>query len=123
MVFANRIQLTWKRTEMALREFTDSRGTVWTAWDVPPHRTFERERAGTDRRVTVTPGYTPERRTSGRDRRRRVMSPHLQGGWVCFTSEREKRRLYPPPRGWEAVPDEELEALCARAEESSAAGH
>lgn len=104
---------------MALREFTDSRGTAWTAWDVPPHRTFERERSGADRRVTVTPGYSPERRTSGRDRRRRVMHPHLQGGWVCFTSAREKRRLYPPPPGWDAVTDAELEALCARAEDGS----
>lgn len=103
---------------MALREFTDSGGTAWTAWDVPPHRTFERPRAGTDRRVTFTPGYTPERRST-RDRRRRVMNPHLQAGWVCFTSAREKRRLYPPPPGWDSVPDDELEALCERAQDGS----
>lgn len=103
---------------MALREFRDSRGTAWTAWDVPPHRTFDQERARTDRRVTVTPDYTPERRATP-DRRRRVLNPHLQGGWVCFTSAREKRRLYPPPSGWDAVPDDELEALCARAEDSA----
>lgn len=103
---------------MALREFTDSRGTTWTAWDVPPHRVFERARSGADRRVTVTPGYTPERRAA-RDRRRRVMHPHLAGGWVCFTSAREKRRLYPPPAGWDAASEAELEALCARADDAS----
>jgi hypothetical protein len=43
------------------------------------------------------------------------MHPHLQGGWVCFTSGREKRRLYPPPQGWDACSDAELEALCAQA--------
>ena len=99
---------------MALREFRDSRGTEWTAWDVPPHRVFPTARSGADRRTTMTPGYSPERR-SNRDRRRRVVSPHLQAGWVCFTSAREKRRLYPPPPEWHQATDEELEALCARA--------
>lgn len=105
---------------MALREFTDSRGTAWTAWDVPPHRVYAQPRSGADRRVTVTPGYTPERR-AGHDRRRRVMHPQLQGGWVCFTSGREKRRLAPPPPGWDACSDAELEALCARAAGGGAA--
>lgn len=99
---------------MALREFRDSRGTEWTAWDVPPHRVFESARERPERRTRVTPGYSPERR-SGRERRRRVMNPHLQAGWVCFTSGACKRRLYPPPAGWEAASEAELEAMCARA--------
>lgn len=103
---------------MALREFTDSRGTAWTAWDVPPHRVYSNSRGGAERRTTPTPGYSPERR-SGRDRRRRVMHPHLQGGWVCFTSGREKRRLYPPPADWSAASDAELEAMCARADDGA----
>lgn len=105
---------------MALREFKDSRGTEWTAWDVPPHRVYTESRSRADRRVTVTPGYAPERRVT-RDRRRRVMHPYLQGGWVCFTSEREKRRLYPPPQGWDACSDAELEALCAQAADGGGA--
>jgi hypothetical protein len=100
---------------MALREFRDSRGMEWTAWDVPPHRVYSNARAGRERRTTVTAGYQPERR-SGRERRRRVLHPHLQAGWVCFTSGREKRRLYPPPPQWHAATDAELEALCARAQ-------
>ncbi|HEX6911978.1 MAG TPA: hypothetical protein VF142_16370 [Longimicrobium sp.] len=99
---------------MALREFRDSRGTEWTAWDVPPHRIYERARSSGERRSPGAASYQPERR-SGRDRRRRVLHPHLQAGWVCFTSGREKRRLYPPPPQWHAATDEELEALCARA--------
>ncbi|HEX6041648.1 hypothetical protein [Longimicrobium sp.] len=103
---------------MALREFKDSRGTEWTAWDVPPHRVYSNARGGAERRTRVTPDYSPERR-SGRDRRRRVMHPHLQGGWICFTAGEEKRRLYPPPEGWEAASDAELEALCQRAEDGA----
>lgn len=98
---------------MALREFTDSRGTTWTAWDVPPHRVYTQQRAGTDRRTRVVPGFTPERRM--RDRRMRLRHPELTGGWVCFTSGREKRRLSPPPARWDAASDAELEALCAQA--------
>lgn len=67
-----------------------------------------------ERRRQVTSGYTPERRT-GLDRRMRIMHPELSGGWVCFASGREKRRLYPPPGQWDAISDEELESLCAQA--------
>jgi hypothetical protein len=104
--------------EMALREFTDSRGTPWTAWDVPPHRVYTSTRSGVERRTTVVPGYAPERRTL-RERRMRVRHPGLVGGWVCFSSSSEKRRLFPPPPEWHAATDEELEALCQRAENPS----
>lgn len=103
---------------MALREFRDSRGTEWTAWDVPPHRVFTHARTGAERRKRHVPDFSPERR-SGRDRRRRVTHPHLQAGWVCFSAGEEKRRLYPPPAGWEAVSDAELEALCQRADDGA----
>ncbi len=100
---------------MALREFRDSRGTEWTAWDVPPLHVYAIARTGRDRRTDATEGYAgPERRTGG-NQRRRVLHPHLQGGWVCFASAGEKRRLYPPPPEWHAATDAELEALCARA--------
>lgn len=104
---------------MALREFTDSRGTSWTAWDVPPHRVYTPARSRVERRTRVVPGYAPERRR-GLDRRMRIMHPELTGGWVCFVSGREKRRLYPPPERWDAASDEELEALCAQAHDQPA---
>lgn len=99
---------------MALREFTDSSGTAWTAWDVPPHRTYTSARAGVERRKTVTPGWMPERRST-RDRRMRLTHPELVGGWICFAARDEKRRLCPPPPDWDACSDDELEALCAQA--------
>lgn len=99
---------------MALREFTDSRGTAWTAWDVPPHRVHTPQRSGVDRRTRGIPGYTPERRLPG-DRRMEMRHPELSAGWVCFASAGEKRRLSPPPAEWHDASDEELEALCARA--------
>jgi hypothetical protein len=100
---------------MALREFIDSRGTAWTAWDVPPHRVYTPQRAGSDRRTRTVPGWTPERRM--RERRMHLRHPELSGGWVCFRSPREKRRLSPPPPAWDAASDAELEALCAQAQQ------
>jgi hypothetical protein len=99
---------------MALREFRDSQGRAWMAWDVPPPRTYSYTRSGADRRVTPTPGYKPERRMIV-ERRRRTLMAGLERGWVCFQSEAdEKRRLAPPPAGWDALPDDELRDLCER---------
>lgn len=104
---------------MALREFTDSRGMAWTAWDVPPHRVYTPRRGGTDRRTRTVAGWTPERRV--RERRMQLRHPELSDGWVCFTCAREKRRLSPPPPEWYAATDAELEALCAEARQQPAA--
>jgi hypothetical protein len=100
---------------MAMREFRDSRGTEWTAWDVPPARALTGTRAGTDRRTTPTPNYRPERRVI-RERRRRYVGPGLERGWVCFQSTAEKRRLAPPPPEWENAPADALEELLGAAE-------
>lgn len=37
-------------------------------------------------------------------------------GWLAFDSDAEKRRLTPVPNGWESLPEQELRALCERAE-------
>jgi hypothetical protein len=98
---------------MALREFRDSDGTEWLAWDVPPSQEYPRVRSGEDRRVSATPGFLPERRV--RERRLRRVS-ELEKGWVCFQSPHGKRRLAPPPPGWDSAPDEALVSLCATAQ-------
>jgi hypothetical protein len=98
---------------MALREFVDSKGVAWKAWDVPPWRVYSQTRSNGDRRVTVVPGYQPERRQA--ERRRRTAAPGLEHGWLCFECDNEKRRLIPPPPSWADVPDAELAALCGRA--------
>lgn len=41
--------------------------------------------------------------------------PGLLGGWLCFESATEKRRLLPIPRDWETAPEERLARLCRMA--------
>jgi len=95
---------------MALREFRDRRGVEWLAWDVPPVRAYSPERTGRERRVSQAAGYTPERRVQP-DRRGKRAASGLERGWLCFQCESEKRRLAPPPPGWDAAGEEELEAF------------
>jgi hypothetical protein len=76
---------------MAVREFTDSRGVDWRAWDVTPSHMHP---------VTRGEDYMA----------------NLQDGWLVFESGREKRRLEAPyPGNWNVLPIPELEELCRRA--------
>ena len=76
---------------MAVREFTDSRGVDWRAWDVTPMHMHP---------VTRGEDYMA----------------NLQDGWLVFESGREKRRLEAPyPGNWNTLPIPELEELCRRA--------
>ena len=45
----------------------------------------------------------------------KIVSNTLEGGWLTFQSENEKRRLAPIPLYWANAPDEELRGLLARA--------
>lgn len=74
---------------MALRSFTDSQGQGWRVWNVVPQYDTARDED------TMTPG--------------------LQGGWLCFEKEGQKRRLSPIPDGWEAAEPEALERYCQAA--------
>ena len=71
---------------MAARTFIDTTGAHWEVFEV--HRVSQN--AG-----SVTAG--------------------LEGGWLSFVGEEEKRRLAPFPREWVSMADEELAALCAGA--------
>lgn len=64
-------------------------GVVWNVWDVIP------DSAGRLRLTGFTEG--------------------MQGGWLCFESPQEKRRVVPIPEGWTTWPDEELAACLAGA--------
>lgn len=76
---------------MAVREFTDSRGVDWRAWDVTPTHMHP---------VTRGEDYMA----------------NLQDGWLVFESGREKRRLEAPyPANWNTLPIPDLEELCRRA--------
>lgn len=79
---------------MAVREFTDSRGRHWRAWEVTPE--------------AINP------RTKEED----YLANLYYTGWIVFETEAEddKRRLYPVPAGWSELPDPELEVLLQKAE-------
>lgn len=105
---------------MALREFRDSDGTEWMAWDVPPARDYAVTRSGGDRRRAELPVAT-ERRVV-RDRRRMISGAELAGGWLCFQSAGEKRRLAPRPPEWDSAPDDALEGFCRAAKPAQRRG-
>lgn len=95
---------------MAYREFLDRHGTAWKAWAVIP-RSAER-RGEADRRLDSR--EQGERRT--RHEVRIQMDDDIARGWLAFESAEQNRRLRPIPEGWEDLPDDELVALCERAE-------
>jgi hypothetical protein len=73
----------------AHRRFEDAQGVSWDAFAVHPAQ----EGGG----------------------RAQLPEPY-RGGWLVFESEREKRRLSPVPTDWHLAGEEQLRALCARAE-------
>lgn len=78
---------------MALRDFTDTEGVRWKAWDVTAAQIHPKTRAE---------DYMHD----------------LADGWLVFErlDGEEKRRLCPYPADWESLTDDELRALNARAE-------
>jgi hypothetical protein len=79
---------------MAVREFTDGRGREWRVWDVAPD--------------DLNP------RTKDED----YLAQLYHTGWLVFETKTadSKRRLFPIPRGWNDLPDAELEVLLEKAE-------
>ncbi|HEX6051488.1 MAG TPA: hypothetical protein VFZ21_19550 [Gemmatimonadaceae bacterium] len=99
---------------MAFRSFRDSSGIEWLAWDVMPQST-ERRRA--QRRMRDMPVFTERRRAERRITmvRRPVLSHGFGGGWLCFQTRTERRRLAPIPGDWPACDDTRLENYCRSA--------
>ena len=77
---------------MAERSFTGPDGTLWQAWDVVPGQHLD------------WPAQA-----------RRHLPEALGGGWLCFESPAEKRRLHPIPAAWEHQSDVDLLRFCADA--------
>lgn len=79
---------------MAVREFTDSAGREWRAWDVSPD--------------DLSP------RTKDED----YLAQLYHTGWIVFETKGgdDKRRLYPIPKGWSELPEGELAVLLQKAE-------
>ncbi len=102
---------------MGYRVFIDSNGTEWQAWDVVPTLA---ERRLADRRVGMAVQAELERRRVAERRvtvgTRPTLGGTMNGGWLCFDAQVEKRRLTPIPSDWLQCPEEQLEQYCARAE-------
>jgi hypothetical protein len=79
---------------MAVREFTDTAGREWRAWDVAPDE--------------LNP------RTKDED----YLAQLYHTGWIVFETRAgdDKRRLYPIPKNWAELPDAELAVLLEKAE-------
>ena len=107
---------------MTLRNFVDSTGKEWYAFDVVP-RTQERRHY--DRRSGATQTVDENEAPDRRDGDRRVTvggQPRLAGvspGWLCFERSEgrtpERRRLSPIPENWRQCSDADLEAYCQSA--------
>ena len=95
---------------MGYRVFRDSQGKEWQAWDVVPHLTERREM---ERRARSAPVEHADRRRQPDRRvmkgRRPVLTAGLDGGWLCFENEFEKRRLVPIPDDWTRCSPAELD--------------
>lgn len=78
---------------MAFREFTDTDGARWKAWDVTADQIHPKTKAE---------DYMHD----------------LADGWLVFerADGEEKRRLCPYPDGWDAASDEELLAMFEQAD-------
>jgi len=100
---------------MAYRNFVDSKGVEWQAWDVLPKAV---ERRINDRRTHRENLSFPDRR---RLQRRQVeghwtpLTSGLRDGWLCFDAEGDRRRLTPIPTDWEDCPLDALERYCGLA--------
>lgn len=81
---------------MAMREITVD-GVSWTVWDVRPG-------------LASGEGGQPVR-------------AELAGGWLCFESRGEKRRILPSPLGWGEWDDARLAAALATADIVRKAGN
>lgn len=104
---------------MGYRVFKDSQGTEWQTWDVVPQLA---ERRIADRRgaARVPPPQVAADRRQISDRRiasgrRPFLSAGLDGGWLCFEAQVEKRRLTPIPADWLRCDEACLERYCRQA--------
>ncbi|HXT15996.1 MAG TPA: hypothetical protein VN706_10240 [Gemmatimonadaceae bacterium] len=94
---------------MGYRRFEDDTGRLWEAWEV--HPALVERRLNDDRRAA--PRQTAERRKAAEVRF--PIPRELEGGWLTFQCETEKRRLSPIPAHWMSLSDEDLVLLARTA--------
>lgn len=110
---------------MPYRTFVDSVGSEWQVWDIVPRHSERRSGGLPERRLTDVEVPFPNRRRENRriaETRRAVLRGTYALGWLCFETDREKRRLSPIPGDWTACSDERLEGYLRAAERVPGAG-
>ena len=111
---------------MPYRTFFDSAGTEWQVWDIVPQLTERRAEKDNarERRVAITPIQFADRRREVRrlvETQRAVLRGSYALGWLCFQSDKGKRRLTPIPGDWTTCGEDRLEKYNRQAERVSGA--
>ena len=88
---------------LALRECTDASGVTWQVWHVVPTTRSTAPVVPNERRTQTDADYVSDRR-----RKQFTLTPGMEGGWLCFESSGEKRRLAPVPGDWESCDEASL---------------
>lgn len=102
---------------MGLRTFTAPDGAEWRVWNVFPSLALHANAREWERRGQDVLAYEgPERRAGERRKFTPFVSPELASGWLCFEGHTGKRRLAPPPAGWEDAAERELGEYWTQAE-------
>src|SRR4051794_30066465 len=74
------------RSAGAMRTIRDGEGRAWRVWHVVPQSQVLK-----------------------------ASVPGMHGGWLCFESDGDKRRLLPPPAGWDRCTEPELLEMLGQA--------
>ena len=100
---------------MAMREFEDSTGRSWRAWDTYPSAGPGNDDTALVRFMKRQPGDEGVQPLGVRS--------HLAAGWLTFGSGDERKRIAPVPAGWQTCDLPKLLQLLARAEIVKAREH
>ena len=103
---------------MGLRGFIGDDGRDWQVWDTRPTMLSPNVDAS-DANSTTAPSAAPPSAAISDFAR---ISRKREGGWLTFTTARERRRLSPNPNGWDSADDATLRALLAVADQIAGAG-
>lgn len=105
---------------MGYRDFRDTAGNAWMAWDVVPHMVERRHGPRRQSTPAASMAAMGSERRLGIDRRmvrstRARLGDGMDAGWLCFECGNEKRRLAPIPADWMRCGEQQLAAYCEQA--------
>jgi hypothetical protein len=95
---------------MAHRIFSDASGREWLVWEVIPATAERQGEARQEMEIRIGDSHAGETPRSFTH-----LPTAFAGGWLCFESGDEKRRLGPIPPDWVRISDTGLERLLNQA--------